>query len=401
MLIALAVSWPSLRSRCVDPVFKSMRTTFVFLGVAWLWGVLFKGGSAYQTLFQLHPFVNGLVTTYMLMATCRTVAHFETLGKVIVFACIYRVIILFIFYFEVAVHQPKELNVLTSHSDSVLFCAGMLILIVYAVERRTALAALSAVLGSIATAMAIQLNNRRLAWAGVFIGLAFLYVTMPKDRVKKRIRTTLIVLSPFLIAYVAAGWGHPTGFFKPVGSISTLFGQNQDVSSIMRDIENYNLRVTLKTNPFLGQGWGTKYIEEVVAYDISGAFPQYRYMPHNSYLGLLAFTGWIGFAGITQLLAVASFFLARAHGFARRPVARTAALSSLTGLVMYLLYAWGDVGLQVQPASTLLACCLAVAGRLPVLVGAYPFATPPAKLAGAPIGPGHSSTPHRPDRAGV
>jgi hypothetical protein len=373
VLGTLALTWSQSRKNRVVPLLKSMRVTFAFIALVWLWGVVVNNGSAYQTIFQLHSFVVGLFTAYMLMATCRTVAHIAGLGKVVVWATIYRSILLLVFYFAVAQYQSPPLATLTTHSDSALFASGLLILVIDAFERRSPKSILWALFGLIVVGSAIQLNNRRIAWLGVVVGLVFLYVTMPKDRVKRRIRTVLIALAPLFAVYVAVGWGHPTGIFKPVGSISTMFGSNQDTSSMMRDIENYNLMQTLKTNGFLGVGLGNEYREIISALNIGQLFPQYRYMPHNSYLGLLAFSGWIGFTGITQLLIVMAFFLARAHGVARTPATRTAALGSLVNLVMFLLLAWGDVGLQGIPENTLLACSLAVAGRLPPLVGVWPW----------------------------
>ena len=62
------------------------------------------------------------------------------------------------------------------------------------------------------------------------------------------------------------------------------------VTSETRNIENYNLIMTLKSNPILGSGWGHEYEEVSVAYSIKEFFEQYRYIPHNSLVGLVAFT---------------------------------------------------------------------------------------------------------------
>ena len=367
---AIALAQPSARKGRVSPLLKSIRFTLLFVAGAWVWGVVVQGGSAYQTMFQLHQFVIGMVVAHMLMATCRTLRHIETLGKVVLYAALYRSFVLLTFYVLVARHL-EELNALTDHQDTALFVSAVIILVAYAMHRRTLGSAVRASLAALPILLAIHLNNRRLAWAAVLAGLVLTYALIPKDKFKRRMNTFLLVVSPLLAVYVAVGWGQPVGIFKPVGSISTMFGEHQDSSSVMRDIENYNLTKTLKTNPLLGTGWGHEYHEFVVAYDISAGFSQYRYMPHNSLLGVLAFSGLIGFAGTCQVFSVATFLLMRAYRVARTPGACTAALVGISALMVCVLEMWGDLGFNGITTNVVTAIGLAGAGRLPALVGAW------------------------------
>jgi hypothetical protein len=156
-----------------------------------------------------------------------------------------------------------------------------------------------------------------------------------------------------------------------------MFGANQDASSIMRDIENYNLMRTLKTNPLLGVGFGKEYIEEVRAYDISSIFPQYRYLPHNSLLGVIAFTGMLGFAGVWQPIPVSIYFHARVLKYASKlRVPRIAALSSLLTLMMVTIEMWGDVGFNHVTVTTMMGVALALGGRVASVAGIWPGAEP-------------------------
>jgi O-antigen ligase len=190
----------------------------------------------------------------------------------------------------------------------------------------------------------------------------------------------LIALSPVFIAYLIAGWGNPSGIFKPVGSISTMFGAHQDTSSIMRDIENYNLLVTLKSNPLLGVGFGYEYIEEVVAFDISSIFPQYRYLPHNSLLGLIAFTGIVGFTAIWQLVVVAAFLHAKVYRAAVNKVtARVASMWGIAALIVIELQMWGDIGFNHIGVNTMMGVVVGLAARLPMMTGVWPARVKPAR----------------------
>lgn len=368
---ALALSQAGARKGRAAPLLKAMRISFASLAGAWVWGIVFQAGSAYQTMFQLHQFVIGMIVAQMLMATCRTVRQIEGLGKVVLFATLYRAFVLLLFWFLVARHFDTQPIALTEHQDTALFVTGLIIVIAHATHRRTSRAAVLAAIAAVPIVLAIHLNNRRLAWLAVVAGLALIYFLLPKDKYKRRLNVFLLAISPFLIGYIAIGWGQPTGIFKPVGSISTMFGEHQDTSSVMRDIENYNLSKTLKSNPFLGVGWGHEYFEYVTAYNIAGGFPQYRYMPHNSFLGVLAFSGLLGFVGTFQVFPVAVFLHMRAYLAARAPVARTAALVGVAAIVVCVLEMWGDLGFNGGTTNVMVGVSLAVAGRLPALVGGW------------------------------
>ena len=88
----------------VKPIVRSIGVSVLALIGCWLWGMV-TGGSAYQTIFQLRPFVFGLFITLLVLATCKTVAHIETLLGVIAFATVYRCIVLILFYVLVAQHM--------------------------------------------------------------------------------------------------------------------------------------------------------------------------------------------------------------------------------------------------------------------------------------------------------
>jgi hypothetical protein len=354
---------PGMRKNLAAPLLGSMKLTCWALLGAWVWGVL-RGGSAYQTYFQLHSFLMGLLLALMVMAVYRTTADIRSLGTTVVFAAMYRAVVLIIFYFLIARNLEEEMPTLTDHADSVLFVVGFFIVLVNWMNRRTGSSLAWATGVIVLMSIAIALNNRRIAWLGVGVGLLLIYVLLPPGRFKSKINRTLIYASPLIIAYVVAGWSSKNPVFKPVASISTMFGDNQDTSSMMRDIENYNLLVSLKTNPLLGMGWGWEYVEQIHAIDISEGFPQYRYLPHNSLLGIIAFSGMLWFSGFWQLVPVAAFFHARVWVSARSYVLRVAAMTSLTALTIVVVEMWGDVGFNHILVESVLGLAIGLAARL-------------------------------------
>jgi hypothetical protein len=366
VVLALAMSSKGAMKDRAQPMVKSMRIALLSIGALWMWGIV-RGGDVRQTMWQLHSFVIAVILAFLVGATCKTPRQIASLGKVIVFAATYRAIVLIIFYFTVARGMDPPLQTLTTHADSALFVTGMLLWIIYALERRTLVAVTAAAVGCIPLALAIKWNNRRLAWVSLFIGMALAYVMLPRTRFKQRANWLLVAAVPLIVAYVAAGWGRTDGLFKPVGAISTMFGTHADTSSEMRDIENYNLVQTLRSNPILGLGWGHEYNEVSVGISIKDLFEQYRFIPHNSVLGLLAFSGFVGFGLTWQLFVVAAFFHAKSVRIASSPTLRIAGIVGLTTLATFIFQMWGDMGWNTLSADVLMAASVGVALRLPVL----------------------------------
>jgi hypothetical protein len=368
IVLVLALGEKGASRDRAKPMIKSMKVALGSIAALWMWGVV-RGGDVRQTLWQLHPFVIALVLAFVVSATCRTAAHLATLGKVVLFAAVYRAFVLIVFYFTVARGLDPPLQVMTTHADSALFVTGMLIVIANAIERRRMTAFAWMVACSIPLALAIKWNNRRLAWLSLMIGVALFYYVLPKTRFKRRMNWLMVAAVPLFIAYVAVGWGHGEGVFKPIGAISTMFGKHADASSEMRDIENYNLLHTLQNNPVLGTGWGHEYDELSVAISIKEVFPQYRFIPHNSVLGLLAFSGVVGFVFVWQLFVVACYFQALSVEAAGQRVVRVASILGITTIATFILQMWGDMGWNTLSADVLMAVAIGTATRVPVLAG--------------------------------
>lgn len=360
----------NVRGDQVPAVARSLKITALTLVLTWLGGIA-RGGSSYQVIFQLRPLVVSLLVASVVGKVYRTRADIRSLGRTIAFACIYRAFTAVAFWYLVAQHMKEPPIAMTEHTDTVLFVVGMFLFLVNAFERKTGGSIVSALLAFLPISGAIIVNNRRLAWLAVGVAFLLMYLLLPKGRTRKRVNRVLLVLSPLIISYIAVGWGNPTGIFKPVGSISTMFGEHQDTSSLMRDIENYNLMKTLKASPLLGFGWGREYIEELRAIDISSIFPQYRYLPHNSLLGAVAFTGMFGFAGIWQMVIVSVYLHCLVYRGTKETVPRIASMCSIIAALVIELQMWGDIGFNHPMVTTMLAITVGLSSRLPIITGVW------------------------------
>src|SRR6185312_7100152 len=198
---------------------------------------------------------------------------------------------------------------LTSHDDTIVWVVMVMALILHMLMReRTKITVILldgiAILFIIA---AIQFNSRRLAWVSLAMGLTVMYLLLPQGKARKRITRFLIVLVPLIALYVAVGWGRSSPIFLPLKSLETV-STKEDGSTLARNAENLGLIATANSwGPLLGSGWGKPYICLTRKYDISQAFELWEYVPHNSILGILAFTGMVG-AGVFWFVITTSVF---------------------------------------------------------------------------------------------
>jgi hypothetical protein len=375
---------PRLRARPMD------RALLASVACVGLWGALgaVRGGNLQQAGFQMFCFLNALVLAFLLLAVMRTPEHYALLLKAIVAAAVHRSVMALGFYLFVVRDLPwnKVPGYMTSHQDSVLFVTGLVILIANAVERATKNA--RGLLASLAPIiiLAIQVNNRRLAWLSLVSALAVGYAMIPASPRKRRINRLIAATIPVVALYVAVGWGRPEGIFKPLASFATVSSE-KDASTKSRDNENEGLIYTFAQGKALGSGWGWEYIETNMTLSARD-FLQYRYIPHNSLLAILAFTGLLGFAGILMPVPISVYLNTRTYRTASAPVVRVVAMVSVAEAAICLNQIYGDMGFFSRTTLTILVTGFAAAGRLSVWSGAWPAAGTSGRLgAGAKTPP--------------
>jgi len=215
--------------------------------------------------------------------------------------------------------------------------------------------------------MAIVMNNRRLAFVGVGAGVITTFAVLRSSRFKRTLIRSLIVLSPLFAIYVKVGGTSNSAFFAPAALIHSVMS-GEDASSVTRDIENYNLIVTLRENKIFGPGFGSEYIEAVKANDITAGFSLYKFIAHNSVLWLWSLGGLVGFTLLWMIYPIQAYFSARGYRLGRTPVERAAGLATLAGTATALAQNWGDMGFNSYTSLVMFAVCYAVAAKLCVAV---------------------------------
>jgi hypothetical protein len=338
-----------------------------------------RGGDARQTFYQVAP----LLLTIVVGVTAALIASpdlLRRLERVILVVAAVRAIVCVYLYITVFRPTGESFLYVTTHSDSVLWVVALAVVLgkVLASFRqgsqrgRVALALLLLV--------AITANNRRLAWVELGVVVAYAVWAMPPRLRRLRNRVGIIAL-PFLLIYTAVGLSAPPSrLFMPVQALNSV-NDEEDSSTLSREIEIANLFVTIRQGGPLGTGFGHEYTEQIVGPDIATAFPQYRYLPHNSTLGLLAFAGIIGFIGFWLPFVVAMGAAAQLRDHRSRQL-RAAAVWFAGAIIAHTLMAWGDIGLQSNLSGMLgaLGAGLAVGVARPRSAAAARSQDRPAEL---------------------
>jgi hypothetical protein len=339
------------------------------VAVTFLWGWL-RGGSAYNAYYQLWRFLVALLVGLLLLSVIRHADDVKALGTTVLAAALVRATLCIYFYWA---HVHGQMDppppYMTTHDDSLLFVAGVLIVLSWALVRTRWSTWFASAMVSLFLLYAIVLNNRRLAWIELLMAVALMYPVVPRGRARRSVHRFLLVAAPVVLLYVAVGWGRAGPLFEPLRALSTA-GSDADASSLARQEEIRNLLHTLATigNPLLGTGWGVPYIKVTAIYAQFGQeWWQFQYMPHNSLLGVAVFGGLVGLFGMWLVVPVAAFLAVRGQRGATRPAERAGAITALCILPAYGAQCYGDIGLQSLTCGLLLGVAVAVAGKVAAL----------------------------------
>lgn len=272
-----------------------------------------------------------------------------------------------------------KLATATNHGDSVLFAMAVLIMVVPALEKPNRHTVVRGLLLLILPAWGIVLNDRRLAWAMLAMSMFAIFFISPWRPWKRTLVRWLLIGAPFVAAYGWVGWNHSSsGLFAPVAKIKSMI-DSKNPSTYWRDVETWNIAMSIQRSPITGVGLGGEYVEHMFNDDISSIYPDYRAWPHNTILGLLLLTGVPGFFAIWLLYPFVVFLAVRSYHRASTAEERSAALLCVAAIICCSAQAWGDTGAHFKQYNLALGAALALAGKLAVSTGAWrnPKATQP------------------------
>jgi O-antigen ligase len=344
-------------------------------GAAWMWiyGMARGNADVPNSLWQLQRVAYLPALVFLFQRGFRSPADTAALGKVIVLAACLKAS-LAIYIRATVAPPPGEPTLLyaTTHPDSMLFAVAFCFVLSLLIHREGGKRGIliGVVLPLLIAGMVA--NGRRLAWVELAAGVTAVVGLTRWSPGKRSALRGALAMSPLLLAYAAVGWSSSSALFQPVHTLRTVVDSKADPSTLWRDLENYNLFFTLRHNPVLGTGYGHGYDEIIGLPDVSSSYALYRYLPHNSILGLWAYGGLVGFTALWAMIVVGLFLAARAYRHAVSVDDRTAALAAVSIVVVYLVYCYGDLGLGTWASVFIVAPAFAIASKLAVSTGAWP-----------------------------
>jgi hypothetical protein len=384
MLVALGIVAFSRRARSAkldrQGNFKTpkpmLKLAYLSLGGAafvWLVGIIRGGGDNSMAVWQLDRVIYVPVVFLLFQAGVRGPRDVPAVAKVILAAGMWRA--LQACYVRATIVVPPDPNTgesglpyATTHNDSMLFAWATVLVVSLLIHRVRGAGKVAALAGPVLVAGMLA-NTRRMVWVESLLVLATLYLMTAMNPIKRKIQNALKLSSPLILLYVMIGWSSNSKIFKPVKIIRSAVDSKADASTQWRDLENFNLLMTFKQNPFFGTGYGHGFKEIVALPPVDYSLE--HYVPHNSIAGLWAYCGYFGYTMMTALWVAGVYFGIRAYHSATAAADKAAALVSFGAILIYYLQCYGDMGLGSWTGVFMVAPSLAMAGKLCVANGGW------------------------------
>jgi hypothetical protein len=198
--------------------------------------------------------------------------------------------------------------------------------------------------------------------------IAFGLFTLVLIRINRK--AFLLIAIPAVVAaavYLPLNWNNPGTLGQPARAVRSITGgadARDAASNMWRDLEAFNVRMTVLSDPLTGVGFGRPFLQIVTVPDISAAFEFWNFEAHHNILWVWLKTGAVGFTAFFVLVVGA---IARSVWMARtlqdRDL-RTFSLVAMSGVVMAVVFCYVDLGLANDRITMLLGISLGVLGVL-------------------------------------
>lgn len=357
------------------PMVRACLTSMGALLLLFVYGIG-RGGATNYAIVQMQTMLFVPLMTLLFAQAFRSPRDARVLLNTLLTVGLLRALLCIYYWLTFMRHQGSDAggqegdgSYVTTHSDSILATVAVVICIARIYQQPRARSFLLAAFFVPVVMLGIVANNRRIAFVAIALGLGFSYLAAGGP-FKRRVHQTLLVVLPLAVVYVAAGWSAHGAWAKPVQSLRSVIEQ-KDASSATRDIENYNLLQTLKQHPITGSGYGHKYLELVQAFDISGIFEAYRYVPHNSILWFWGVGGVVGFTAYWLYISVGVYLAARLVRCSQTLHERLLGMAAITAVCAYGAQAFGDMGLMSWMGGLIVSSCFGAVASLAQRNGAW------------------------------
>jgi O-antigen ligase len=329
---------------------------------------LIHGGDFKKSLWELRPQVYGLAMFVMATLLIRSRSQLKILLAILFVAEAYKGGVGVYRYFVTLDRTVGGTAAIQSHEESYLlglFVVAVVIGLIW-FRRQRLVFFLLAVTPVIITA--ILVNHRRAATGAlaleIVIVMVLAYVLEPRFR--RSLVKAAVVMVVVYVALLAAFWNQQSGIaaelVRPTKSI--IDPTARDVSSdLYRVAESANLKVTFRTSPLLGIGFGHPYYIIYPQTGVAKYDPLWNIIPHNTVLWIpmrMGIIGVIAFWCLISLAIIEAIWMARA---VHDNFIRGAVVLAMAAIVGVLFTGYYDVGLENYRNLIVLGVMLAIINR--------------------------------------
>ena len=324
---------------------------------------LARGGDTRAAIFEVRPLLIFPVVYLLANSLFSTARHYRHLMIGILAAVVLQSVISLRSLLSLTSYERDGLESLTEHGSSI----GMNLLLVamiasLAIQGATAQARWLIMLSAIPVTYVYVYSQRRAAVVALVLAL-ILFAVILFWRQRRTFWVVVPIASLIAVGYVGAFWNSTGTIGFPAQAVKTVIAPEQlsaadQSSDLYRQIENFDLMVTIRADPLLGQGFGQPFLRPVALPDIS-VFEFNEYIPHNSFLWIWIKIGFVGFVAMIYMIARAvSLGAARvrqqATGFDL-----VVSIIAVLYVVMFIVYTYVDIAWEPRNA-VLLGVCMAL-----------------------------------------
>lgn len=251
---------------------------------------------------------------------------------------------------------------LTNHEDPIFFITLFMLLLGFVVFKVKNSQKFWLLLLSLPLLLGFYVGLRRAAYASLFVSLLTFVVILPPLIRWKFIKSMVPVLIG-IIVYSAVFWNYDGKLGRPIQMVMSGFEEptkesnvEDYYSNLYRDIENFNLAQTVKSNPVMGIGFGNKYDQPISM--VSIRFPLRDFIPHNEIIWILVKTGVIGF---TAFWLFFNFFVAKGINVMSRlkdPYLKSVLIMVIIAVISQMVVSYYDLQLTYYRNMIYLGCLL-------------------------------------------
>jgi hypothetical protein len=270
--------------------------------------------------------------------------------------------------------QIEGHNEIMAHEQSFFFVLVLLLLVMMLLHhfQRALFFAIIASLPCLL--LALVANNRRADYVALLLGIlvAWAMVILVKPASRRVLVTVLAVCLLFGGAYVLAFQKSSGALGQPARAVISVFNpsasdERDAASNAYRIVENYDLKYTESTSPFLGFGFGKPFQQPVALPNVLELDPYYLYIPHNNVLWVWMRLGPLGFGALWYLFGSAIITGCMIVRRLRNPQLQFFAIFTLAMVMMEVILAYGDYQFFFYRNMIYVGIALGVLMKLPTI----------------------------------